>query len=151
MRRGQERSFKNYFAGAAISFGIILIAMQIIAIYFAGLSEEQAISLDYLRFALFLAVNFIGGAVGSFLVVRRVGDNFIQVGLVTAICSYIPEAAYFLLFGEGSSDMLVIVSLLIGGVVGSLFAKADTEKRRLAEYKASDAAHTQGQSQNIEG
>jgi hypothetical protein len=137
MRGAQERSFKNYFAGAAISFGIVLIAMQIIALYFAGMSEEQAMSLYYLRFALLSAVNFLGGAVGSFLVARRVGGNYLQVGIITAICSYILESIYFILFGEGSSDMLVIVSLVLGGVIGSLFAKADADKR-LAAFKASE-------------
>jgi hypothetical protein len=149
MRGAQERSFKNYFAGAAISFGIMLIAMQIVALYFAGMSEEQAMSLYYLRFALMLAVNFLGGAVGSFLVARRVGSNYLQVGIITAICSYILESIYFILFGEGSSDMLVIVSLVLGGVVGSLFAKADADKR-LAASKASKV-QTQNEPHDAEG
>jgi hypothetical protein len=149
MRGAQERSFKNYFAGAAISFSIVLIAIQIIALYFAGMSEEQAMSLNYLRFALMLTVNFLGGAVGSFLVARRVGGNYLQVGIITAICSYILESIYYILFGEGSSDMLVIVSLVLGGVVGSLFAKADADKR-LAASKASEV-QTQNEPHDAEG
>jgi hypothetical protein len=152
MRRTPERSFKNYLAGAAISFSVVLIVTQVVALYFAGLSEEEAMSLDYLRFNLLLAANFLGGALGSFLVARKVGEDYFQVGIVTAICSYILESGYFLFFGEGSSsDVLVIVSLLSGGVIGSLFAKADAEKRRLAESKAGKVVQLPGESQGVEG
>jgi hypothetical protein len=151
MRRTRERSFKNYLAGAALSFGVVLIVTQMVALYVAGLSEEEAMSLDYVRFNLLLAVNFLGGALGSFLVARKVGDDYIQVGTITAICSYILETVYFFFFGEGQSpDVWVIVSLVSGGVIGSLFAKAQDEKRRLAELKAGKVVPTPGESRGVE-
>jgi drug/metabolite transporter (DMT)-like permease len=152
MRRTRERSFKNYLAGAALSFGVVLIVTQMVALYVAGLSEEEAMSLDYVRFNLLLAVNFLGGALGSFLVARKVGDDYIQVGTVTAICSYILETVFFFFFGEGPSpDIWVIISLISGGMIGSLFAKAQDEKRRLAESKAGKVAPTPGESRGVEG
>lgn len=152
MRRTRERSFKNYLAGAALSFGVVLIVTQMVALYVAGLSEEEAASLDYVRFNLLLAVNFLGGALGSFLVARKVGDDYVQVGTVTAICSYILETVYFFFFGEGPSpDVWVIMSLISGGVIGALFAKAQAEKRRLAESKAGKAVPTPGESRGVEG
>jgi len=151
MRRTRERNFKDYLAGAALSFGVVLLVTQMVALYVAGLSEEQAVSLDYFRSNLMLAVNFLGGALGSFLVARKVGDDYIQVGTVTAICSYIIETVFFFFFGEGPSpDIWVIMSLISGGMIGSLFAKAQDEKRRLAESKAGKAAPTPGESRGVE-
>jgi hypothetical protein len=151
MRRTRERSFKNYLAGAALSFGVVLIATQMVALYVAGLSEEEAMSLGYVRVNLLLVINFLGGALGSFLLARKVGDDYIQVGTITAICSYILETVYFFFFGEGQSpDVWVIVSLVSGGVIGSLFAKAQDEKRRLAELKAGKVVPTPGESRGVE-
>lgn len=151
MRRTRERSFKNYLAGAALSFGVVLIVTQMVALYVAGLSEEEAMSLGYVRVNLLLVINFLGGALGSFLLARKVGDDYIQVGTITAICSYILETVYFFFFGEGQSpDVWVIVSLVSGGVIGSLFAKAQDEKRRLAELKAGKVVPTPGESRGVE-
>jgi drug/metabolite transporter (DMT)-like permease len=152
MRRTRERNFKNYFAGAALSFSVVLIVTQMVALYFDGLSAEEAVSLDYVRSNLLFAVNFLGGALGSFLVARKVGDDYIQVGTVTAICSYILETVFFFFFGEEpSSDIWVIMSLVSGGIIGSLFAKAQNEKRRLAESKAGKVVQMPGESRGVEG
>ncbi len=152
MGRSRERSFKNYLAGAALSFSVVLIMTQAVALYLGGLSEEEAMGLGDLAFIIMLIANFVGGALGSFLVARKVGEDHLQVGMVTAICGYILESIFFLFSGEGpSSDALIIVSLLIGGAIGSLFAKAWDEKRSLAEKKAVETTQTPGKSQGVEG
>jgi len=151
MRRPPERSFKNYLAGATITFSVVLIVTQIVALYIAGLNEEEAMSLDYIRFNLLLVINFLGGVLGSFLVARKVGDGYIQVGAVTAICSYIIETVYFFFFGEGLlPDVWVVLSLISGGVIGALFAKAQNEKRRLAESKMGEVMPTSVESKSVE-
>ena len=127
-----QRTLRNYAAGAEITFGIVLFTFQLAGLLLVGKTPEELQTLDNILFTVFIAVHTISGLAGSYLVARRVEVDHIQVGVVTVILGYIFESIYFLLFGDRQIvDIWVLVSLLIGGIIGAAFAKSWRQKQGL--------------------
>jgi putative membrane protein (TIGR04086 family) len=125
-----QRTLRNYAAGAAITFGIVLFTFQILALVllFFGKKQEEIPALD----TAYILMHTIGGLLGSYLVARRVEEDHIQVGVVTVIMAYVFESVYSLVFGERPlTDIWVLSSLLIGGIIGAVFAKSWRQKQGL--------------------
>ncbi|HIH88465.1 TPA: hypothetical protein HA344_04545 [Candidatus Bathyarchaeota archaeon] len=130
-----ERDFRNYLAGAALAFGIVLLSSQILQLVFGGNSVEAGSELYTLIVNIYLAAHLVGGFAGGFLVARVKGKDFIQVGTVTGIMAYIFETIYNVVFESAMTDIYAAVSLLIGGIVGAMFFRARSEKERIASKK----------------
>ena len=119
-----ERNIRNYAAGAALSFGVVLFTFQLTAILLSGKTPDELQQLNDLLFTLFVGVHTVGGLVGSFLVARRVSSEHTQTGIVTVILGYVFENLYFFVFGDRQiADVWVLLSLLLGGILGAQFAK----------------------------
>jgi hypothetical protein len=130
-----ERDFRNYLAGAALAFGIILLTSQILQLIFGGVSVAVGNELYGLIMNIYLSAHLVGGFSGGYLVARVKGSDFIQVGTVTAILAYIFEFIYNIVFEAAMTDIYAAVSLLIGGIIGAMFFRARTERRRIRSAK----------------
>lgn len=127
-----QRTLRNYAAGAAITFGVVLFTFQLAGLLLVGKTPEELQALDNILFTVYIAVHTIGGLAGAYLVARRVEVDHIQVGIVTVILGYVFESIYFLFFGDRQIvDIWVLVSLLIGGILGAAFAKSWRQKQGL--------------------
>ena len=118
-----QRTLRNYAAGAAIIFGIVLFTFQLITLILLmlGKAQEDIPALDI----IYILVHIIGGVLGSYLVARRVEEDHLQVGVVTVVMAYLFEAIYSLIFGQTLlTDMYVLGSLIIGGLIGAILAKS---------------------------
>lgn len=130
-----ERDFRNYLAGAALAFGIVLLTSQILQLVFGGATVDVGSELYSLIINIYLAAHLFGGFAGGFLVARVRKADFIQVGTVTAILAYIFEFLYNVLVEGAATDIYAAVSLLIGGIIGSMFYRARTERARILAKK----------------
>ena len=130
-----ERDFRNYLAGAALSFGVVLLSSQILQLVFGGETVEVGSELYSWIINIYLAAHLLGGALGGYLVARVRNADFIQVGTVTAIMAYIFEFIYNVVFEGAATDIYAAVSLLIGGIIGAMFYRARTERARILAKK----------------
>jgi hypothetical protein len=141
-----QRTLRNYAAGAAITFGVVLFTFQIAGLLLVGKTPEELQALDNILFTVYISVHTIGGLAGAYLVARRVAEDHIQVGVVTVILGYVFESLYFLIFGDRQIvDIWVLISLLIGGIIGAAFAKSWRQKQGLdtPEAKPKPTGETQ--------
>jgi hypothetical protein len=131
-----ERDLRNYLAGAALAFGIVLLSSQILQLVFGGSSVEVGGDLYNFILNIYLTAHLVGGFAGGYLVARVKNSDFIQVGTVTAILAYIFEFIYTAVFESARADIYAAVSLLIGGIIGAMFFRARTERARIISRKA---------------
>ena len=134
-----ERDFRNYLAGAALAFGIILITFQLTRILLAGWSIEELTSIEPLLSNVWLGAHLIGGLIGGFLVARKRQVDYIQTGTLVAVLAYIFEFIYNFLVENMSTDIYALVSLMIGGIVGAMFFRAGIERGKLESSKRKKA------------
>jgi hypothetical protein len=92
-----QRDFRNYLAGAALAFGVVLMTSQILQLMYGGLSLADRELLYSLIMNIYLAAHLAGGFLGGYLVARVRGKDFIQTGTVTAVLAYIFEFVYNIL------------------------------------------------------
>lgn len=133
-----ERDFRNYLAGAALAFGIVLLTSQILQLVFGGATVDVGSELYSIIINIYLAAHLLGGFAGGFLVARVRRADFVQVGTVTAILAYIFEFVYNVVVEGAATDIYAAVSLLIGGIIGSMFYRARTERARILAKKPED-------------
>jgi uncharacterized protein YneF (UPF0154 family) len=125
-----QRDFRNYLAGAALAFGLVLLSSQILQLLFGGNSVEAGSELYSLIVNIYLAVHLIGGFLGGFLVARVRRADYIQTGTVTGIMAYIFEFIYNIVVERATTDIYAAVSLLIGGIIGAMFFRAKIEREK---------------------
>ncbi len=130
-----ERDFRNYLAGAALAFGVVLLTSQILQLVFGGATVEPDSDLYSWIINIYLAAHMLGGFLGGFLVARVRKADFIQIGTVTAILAYIFEFLYNIVVEGSATDIYAAVSLLIGGIIGAMFYRARTERARILAKK----------------
>lgn len=133
-----ERDFRNYLAGAALAFGIVLLTSQVLQILYGGASEEDITAAYDLIVQIYLAAHVVGGFAGGYLVARVRRSDFIQTGTVTAILAYMFEVVYNFIVEGSTTDIYAAISLLIGGIVGAMFLRAKTERARIMAKKPED-------------
>jgi hypothetical protein len=133
-----ERDFRNYLAGAALAFGVVLLSSQILQLIFGGAVVTPGDELYSIIINIYLAAHLIGGAAGGFLVARVKGSDYIQVGTIVGILAYIFEFIYNIVFESAMTDIYAAVSLLIGGIMGAMFFRARSERERLALVKPAE-------------
>lgn len=140
-----ERDFRNYLAGAALAFGVVLLTSQIMALVFGGTNLEEGSELYNLLLNIYLLAHVVGGILGGYLVARVRRSDFIQTGTVTAILAYIFEFAYNVLVEHVFTDIYAVISLLIGSIVGAMLYRARTEKSRIVSKKTEDKPKTEAE------
>lgn len=121
------QSFQEYFAGASLAFGLVLLTFQAIGLYYSWSGQGGTYPPGDWFVTLYLGMHILSGLLGGFLVARRSRDRAIQVGGMTGVLAYIIEAIYFLIFGGRIvGDLWTLASIVGGGIAGGLYA----EKRR---------------------
>jgi hypothetical protein len=123
-----ERDFRNYLAGAALAFGIVLLSSQILQLLFGGNSVEAGSELYSLIVNIYLTAHLVGGFLGGYLVARVRRADYIQTGTVTGILAYIFEFIYNIFVERAMTDIYAAVSLLIGSIMGAMFFRAKIER-----------------------
>lgn len=130
-----ERDFRNYLAGAALAFGVVLLTSQILQLIFGGVSVGVGDELYNLIVNIYLSAHLVGGFLGGYLVARVRRADYIQTGTVTAILAYIFEFVYNIVVEAAMTDIYAAVSLLIGGIIGAMFFRAKTERGKITLAK----------------
>jgi hypothetical protein len=130
-----QRDFRNYLAGAALAFGVVLLTSQILQLMYGGLSLTDREPLYSLIMNIYLASHVAGGFLGGYLVARVRGKDFIQTGTVTAVLAYIFEFVYNIVVESAFTDIYAMLSLLIGGIVGAMFFRARMERDRITTVR----------------
>lgn len=131
MERRSEQTFKEYFAGASLAFGTIVITLQIIGTYYGYSGVDPQASIPQPLINIIMAVHALAGALGGYLVARRSEENALRAGGVTSILAYVIVSIYNLIFGQVIGNIWVLVNLVVGGVIGALFAQAQRKRGRL--------------------
>ena len=111
-----QRNIRNHFAGGALAFGIVLVGLQLIGLILPLLSQDIYNQVD----AAIYIVHVVGGIFGGYLVERRVEGNYLRTGIVIAVLAYIFEYTYRWIVLGFSTDSFALVSLLTGGIIGSV-------------------------------
>ena len=133
-----QRDFRNYLAGAALAFGIVLIVSQVLQLMYGGLPLEERESVYSLIMNVYLASHVAGGFLGGYLVARVRRTDFIMTGTITAVLAYIFEFVYNLVVLQTLTDIYAMVSLLIGAIVGAMFLRASLERERIVGLKKTE-------------
>ena len=123
--------FRNYLAGAALAFGVVLLTSQILQLILGGLSLAEREPLFELIMNIYLVSHLAGGFIGGYLVARVKGTNYVQTGTTVAMLAYIFEFVYNIVVEGSWTDLYAVLTLLIGGIIGSVFFKFRLDKNRL--------------------
>ena len=135
-----ERNLRNYTAGAGLCFGIVLLTFQIANFILTGKTAQELEAINNILTGVFMGIHILGGFFGSYLVTRRVFEDHYQVGIVTVVLAYVFESIYFIIFGNRwLPDIWVIISLIIGGVIGAYLAKSQRIKEDLDSVLANSS------------
>ena len=132
----QRDSFRVYFAGASLAFGLPFLIMELLALLFGG--SDRVLSVYS---TLFIAIHLIGGLLGGYSAARIAKGDLIRVGTVTGVLAYIiQQVVYTTFYGWGAvGDALTMIGLVGGSTVGAVIYKSRVDayarirSRRLEE------------------
>ncbi len=110
---------RRYLAGAALAFGIILVEVLLIRFALFNYTSEEIAALDPTIYTVLLLSPAVAGAVGGYLVARRIASSFLRIGLIVSIIAYLFELIYNLLILGVVTDIFLFFALLAGGVIGA--------------------------------
>ncbi len=133
-----QRDFRNYLAGAALAFGVVLLFSQVLQLMYGGLAPADRESVYSLIMNVYLASHLAGGFLGGYLVARVRRADYIMTGTVTAVLAYIIEFVYNLVVEATLTDIYAMVSLLIGAIIGAMFLRAKLERERIAGLRKTE-------------
>jgi uncharacterized membrane protein len=121
--KDNEHTLRQYIAGGAISFGIIILLLEGFRYLFLTVEMENIRDVYDRITILFYVVHIVGGSIGSHMVARKKNDKYIQIGLVTGIIGFIIEYGFFYV-SEGSfiGGYITLILILIGSVSGALIS-----------------------------
>jgi len=117
----QRDSFRVYFAGASLAFGVPFLMIELLALIYGG--SERVLSVFS---TLFIALHLVGGLVGGYSAARIAKGDLIRVGTVTGVLAYIiQQVVYTIFYGGGAvGDALTMVGLIGGSTVGAVIYKS---------------------------
>lgn len=133
-----ERNFRNYLAGAALAFGTVLLTSQVLQIAYGGLGQTELDSMMSILTDTYLAAHIAGGFLGGYLVARVRRKDYIQTGTLVAVLAYIFEFVYNVLVVRMLTDIWAMLSLLIGGIVGTMFFRVRLERDKIVNLKSNE-------------
>jgi len=120
----------GYLAGGLVAFGIVFLTFQIISLYYDYLGVRRSDLYADALSILFVVIHMMGGALGGYLVGRKMEHKGVDAGMLTGVIACAIEYAFYVIF-EGSfpGGFWAWLSFVIGGLTGSLFAIS--RRRRL--------------------
>lgn len=121
MERGLGSLFREYMAGAALAFGLVLFAREAFTSYFAWTGAViGAFNRDLLGLSTIL--HLAGGFLGGHLVSVRREKEILRAAATTALFAYVLEFIVDVLFtGEFVNGLWVVAAYLAGGGLGAIY------------------------------
>lgn len=136
----QRDSFRIYFAGASLAFGVPFLTIELLALIYGD--SERVLSVFS---TLFIALHLVGGLLGGYSAARIAKGDLIRVGTVTGVLAYIiQQVVYTIFYGGGAvGDALTMVGLIGGSTVGAIIYKSRVDaysriKRRKIEEEETE-------------
>jgi hypothetical protein len=114
-------SFRVYFAGASLAFGLPFLIIELLALIYGGSERVQTIFST-----LVVALHLLGGLLGGYSAARIAKGDLIRVGTVTGVLAYIiQQVVYTIFYGWGAvGDALTMIGLIGGSTVGAVIYKS---------------------------
>ena len=126
-----ELHARDYLAGASMVFGIILIADQVLSVFYGYSSLASTGEANGEGIIFSISLHTISAMISGYLIGRRNVKSFIQAATVVAVLAYLFESIYLRLFLGSFGNIWSLISIIIGGILGAAFAKIQKEKRTL--------------------
>jgi len=126
-----ELHARDYLAGASMVFGIILIADQVLSVFYGYSSLASTGDANGEGIIFSIGLHTMSAMIGGYLIGRRNAENFIQTATVVAVLAYLFESIYLRMFLGSFGNIWSLISIIIGGILGAAFAKIQREKRML--------------------
>jgi len=114
-----QTNARRYAAGAALSFGVVLIEVLIIRFALSGLAPDQIAAIDAEIFAAFLVAHVAAGAIGGYLVARRVKSSYLRTGIIVSLLAYLFELVYNQVVLGVVTNIYLLLALLVGATSGA--------------------------------
>jgi hypothetical protein len=116
----EKDSFRVYFAGASLAFGLPFLTVELLALIYG--SSEKVLSVFS---TLFVALHLLGGLIGGYSAARIAKGDLVRVGTVTGVLAYIIEqVVYTISYGWGAvGDALTMAGLIGGSTIGAFIYK----------------------------
>jgi hypothetical protein len=122
-------NLKQYFAGAGLALGIIILTLQGIEIISLYINSEE----NTVIFVLKIMPHVIGGYLAGYLVTKNIKGDHLIIGLTTAVLTYIIEMFYFAMLSDKTlSDTWILGSLIISNIAGAFRARTTIIKQNLS-------------------
>jgi hypothetical protein len=122
-----ELGFESYFGAALFTCGIVWIWDYISSIFFPS---QAALNLTLLSSFIYLEASFIG----AYGLTRKRSQNQVNIGLRAGISAFILNLVFRTIVFEINEALfgliIYLIFLIIGGILGGLFAKKITENKR---------------------
>jgi hypothetical protein len=122
-----EPGFESYFGAALFTCGIIWVWEYLSSLFFPG---QTALNLTLLSSFIYLEASFIG----AYGLTRKKLQNQVNIGLRVGIAAFLVNLAFRLIVFEIAEALygliIYLIFLIIGGVLGGLFAKRITENKK---------------------
>ena len=117
----EKDSFRVYFAGASLAFGLPFLIIELMALIYGG--SERVLSVFSI---LVIALHLLGGLLGGYSAARIAKGDLIRMGTVTGVLAYIiQQVVYTIFYGWGSlGDALTMIGLIGGSTVGAAIYKS---------------------------
>jgi hypothetical protein len=110
---------RRYAAGAALSFGVVLIEVLVIRFALSGLTSDQITAMDAEIFAFFIVAHVFAGAVGGYLVARRIQSSYLKTGITVSLIAYLFELVYNEIVLGVVTNVYLLIALLVGATAGA--------------------------------
>ena len=144
----QRDSFRVYFAGASLAFGLPFLIIELLALIYGD--SERVLSVFS---TLFIALHLAGGLLGGYSAARIAKGDLIRVGTVTGVLAYIiQQVVYTIFYGAGAvGDALTMVGLIGGSTVGAIIYKSRVDaysrikRRKIEEEKEKEEETEDGE------
>lgn len=120
-------------AGASTSLGLIILIDQTLGLLYG--STVSVIMNLIITESLFTYVSLhtLSGSVSGYLVGRKIGVQSLQTSILTSILAYVFESLYYQLLIGKFEGVWSLTSLIIGGLLGSSYAKIQKERKTLSK------------------
>jgi hypothetical protein len=117
----EKDSFRVYFAGASLAFGLPFLIIELLALIYGD--SERVLSVFS---TLVVALHLVGGLLGGYSAARIAKGDLIRVGTVTGVLAYIiQQVVYTIFYGWGAvGDALTMIGLIGGATVGAFIYKS---------------------------
>lgn len=120
MSREQVETYRVYFAGASLAFGLPFLVFEVIGLFTGGdASVLQALS------ALFVVLHLVGGILGGYIVAASLPGEGFKAATITAALAYILQQLVYYVFYRGMAlgDPFIFGGLVAGSIVGYKIAQ----------------------------